>query len=439
MAAGILIIVLALVLRFGATSSKNKWDWIKNVVDFNNFGDRAIGFIVACLALIGLFFFNIYTAYGLAAFPIGLMKRDKRVYETLENLQEDIQDVRAQLNTIVRTHEMSGKPLTKSEKRQQLKLKTKLSDLERRDKYYHEKRGSFSQRIEPFLYPIKILVGIVLLLCTLGVMISLVISQIDRVIYSECGIWCGFILSKHHPWNPLDRLLTYSSIVFPLDYVLFALFIGLIILGSLVGLSNIGIRFLFIKLYKIKWRKTMPQGLLTGCIFLMFIITIFSFSLVSFAPQYATFGSQKFRHAETNQLMECNLNALYNGTVLNSTMTAYDADYAASFDDFSFVGSPIYIGRPCYMSQISTLVNSMAVRVPVFSAIFYFANWAFVAMYVLFSIIALFRRPAVLISTEDSDDEEDELVEREPIVRKRELNRSSGTTASSRYSTNYDI
>jgi len=430
-AAGVLVIILALVLRFGASSTKDKWSWIKNIVDYNNFGDRAIGFIVACLAMLGLFAFNIYTAYGLAAFPIGLMKRDKKVYQELDNVGEEIHEIRAKLNVSSRAQEMSGKPLNKKQEREQKKLKSKLSELERRSRYFDEKRGSWMHKMEPFMYPVKFVIGVLLLLCTVAIVASLIITQIDRAVFSECGIRCGFILNKHHPWNPLDLLLTYASIAFPVDYVLTGLFIALFMLGSLVGLSNIGIRFLFIKLYKIKFRKTLPQGLLTGCIFLMFIITVFSFSLVSFAPQYATFGSQKYRDAQTNKLVDCNMNALYNGTVThNSTLTEYDP--------MVFNSGTVYVGRPCYMSQIATLVNSVAVRVPVFSAIFYFANWVFVAMYLFFFVVAIFRRPAVLISTEDSDDEEEDLIEKEPLTRRRE-SRTRTVNATSKYSTNYDI
>lgn len=56
-----LIVILALVLRFGDQSFEDKAQWIKNIVDAENYGDRAIGFIVACLALFGLVPWFCYT------------------------------------------------------------------------------------------------------------------------------------------------------------------------------------------------------------------------------------------------------------------------------------------------------------------------------------------------------------------------------------------
>jgi LMBR1 domain-containing protein 1 len=415
--AGILIIVLALVLRFGVSSSSvDKWTWIKNIIDFNNFGDRAIGFMVACLALIGLIPFNIYTSYGLAALPISLMKRTNQLNSEISGVQDQIDYVSDKLRLLNSKYEMRGEEMNKKDKKEYQKLKNQLNELQRKNRRFDQVKSSWSLRIEPFIYPIKFFIGVILLLATILVLTSLIITQIDRAIYSECKIWCGFVLNKVHPWNPLDRVLTYSSIVFPVDYVLFGLFIGLIMLGSVVGLSNIGIRFLFIKLYKIKYRRTMPQGLLTACIFLMFIITVFSFMLLSFAPQYSTFGSQKYQTL-SGSWVECDLSALYNGTspIFNITLTK---DLVLAESDF--LDGPTsrqafeqnYIGRPCYMTQLATMVNNVAFRVPIFSAIFYFSNWFFVGMYILFFLIALFRKPAAILNAEDSDDEMDDEISR---------------------------
>jgi hypothetical protein len=52
------------VLGFGESSySNDKAKWIRDLLDADNYGQRAFGFIFACLALVGLLPWNVYTVW----------------------------------------------------------------------------------------------------------------------------------------------------------------------------------------------------------------------------------------------------------------------------------------------------------------------------------------------------------------------------------------
>lgn len=74
--------------------------------------------------------------------------------------------------------------------------------------------------------------------------------------------------------------------------------VGIIIyflLATMTGIVNIGVRFLWVTLYRIKRASTAPQGLLFSSILLSFGLLAFNYSIISVvAPGYAHYGSQVY-------------------------------------------------------------------------------------------------------------------------------------------------
>jgi LMBR1 domain-containing protein 1 len=61
------------------------------------------------------------------------------------------------------------------------------------------------------------------------------------------------------------------------------------------GIISIGIRFLWVNMYKFRRAATQPQGLLAGTMLLMLSLAGLCYSLtMSVAPDYSMFGSQKY-------------------------------------------------------------------------------------------------------------------------------------------------
>lgn len=66
-------------------------------------------------------------------------------------------------------------------------------------------------------------------------------------------------------------------------------------LATMQGIINIGVRFLWVTLYRIKKASTAPQGLLFTAMLLTFGLLALNYSVTSvIAPGYAHFGSQVY-------------------------------------------------------------------------------------------------------------------------------------------------
>lgn len=252
---GALVVVVSLVLAFGfGWDVKDTSGWIKYIVDADNYGTRAIGFVVAGLTFIGLLFWNVYVAYGLAALPIGLIKSFTAIRANMqEKLEEQVDLTNEKIRLLSAKYELSGKSWSRRDKKEMKRLKGKRHLHEKKLKRIEIAKKSLSVRLQPFLYPLKLVLGLVILaVCRLAAFVhttthelqdcgwnnlftlfffcrllhllsqmtiflfaSLFISLLDRIMFSECGFWCGYILDKPQlsKYNPFDLLLTYSSLV----------------------------------------------------------------------------------------------------------------------------------------------------------------------------------------------------------------------------------
>lgn len=66
-------------------------------------------------------------------------------------------------------------------------------------------------------------------------------------------------------------------------------------LATMSGLITIGVRFLWVSLYRIRKAATMPQGLLFITVLLTLSLLALNYSLTNVvAPGYAHFGSQVY-------------------------------------------------------------------------------------------------------------------------------------------------
>jgi LMBR1 domain-containing protein 1 len=50
---------------------------------------------------------------------------------------------------------------------------------------------------------------------TVILLVSMVLTNIDKLLNSECGFSCGYVLTNPKRWNPLDALLVVISKVRP--------------------------------------------------------------------------------------------------------------------------------------------------------------------------------------------------------------------------------
>ncbi|CAG8727216.1 26347_t:CDS:2, partial [Racocetra persica] len=144
------------------------------------------------------------------------------------------------------------------------------------------------------------------------------------------------------------------------------------------GVVFIGIRFLWITLYRIRKSATPPQGLLFGSLLLMLSLLALNYTITMVvAPQYAQFGSQKYCNYVVNGVRNCT--------------------------DFPNLIIP-YI---CTPTAISTFIQRITVNTPFFGVVFYYSQWAFLTILALGFVYSTIR-PQSYITLDDYDEESEE-------------------------------
>jgi len=152
------------------------------------------------------------------------------------------------------------------------------------------------------LAPFRVGFGVACLCMSFLIIYSMFINNLDRLLNSNCGFTCGYIMDNSpNYFNPLDSLLqllsarheSFYNIQLFLDTVLFVVILLYTFVCILYGIIKIGINFFSLEIYRIKRRDTMPQALSIVSVLVILMMFAFSMQLMSIAPTYLTFGDQK--------------------------------------------------------------------------------------------------------------------------------------------------
>uniref|UniRef100_A0AAY4BRI3 Lysosomal cobalamin transport escort protein LMBD1 n=1 Tax=Denticeps clupeoides TaxID=299321 RepID=A0AAY4BRI3_9TELE len=349
------------------SQNATQWEKVQFLVEeFGNHSLAALSFSISSLTLIGMLAVITYTAYGMSVLPLNLIKGTRSIaYERLENT-EDIEEVEHQIEKLKSKCE-DGRPLSMRDRRNLQELEAKLQVLHRRGRHLEIVERNCCTKVGSALRPLKILLGVFFVLVALLFIVALFISNLDKALHSA-GISSGFIIFGTNLTNPLNELLLALQPVFPLDYVLITVITVYFVFTSMAGIRNMGIWFFWMRLYKIRPRRTRPQALLFLCMILLLIVLHTSYMIYSLAPQYVMYGSQKY-------LLQVNV-----------------------INHFTF-------------SHLSYLFLH---KFWFFSTIYYFGNWAFIVVFLIGLIISCCKGKKSVIEGEvevdDSDMSDDEYV-----------------------------
>ncbi|KAF8924351.1 hypothetical protein BGZ47_004071, partial [Haplosporangium gracile] len=185
------------------------------------------------------------------------------------------------------------------------------------------------------------------------------VGQLDRDL---CGAPCGFIFGRDLP-NPLNMVLVRLSPYFPADYAMIVMIILYMFWATTKGIISLGIRFLWVHLYKFRRAATQPQGLLAATMLWMLSLAALSYTLtMAVAPEYSMFGSQKY----------CNNTVPIGGSL--------DCSNAPALIIRCHVGAPPDLCTPTVTSKTVLQVLSAS---PILGVAFYSAQWAFLASFFL--------------------------------------------------------
>ncbi|KAG6940221.1 LMBR1 domain containing 1 [Chelydra serpentina] len=352
-------------------------------------GLAALSFSISSLTLIGMLAAVTYTAYGMSALPLNLIKGTRSpTYERLENT-EDIEEVEQHILRI-KSKCKDGRPLPTRDRRNLQQLEERLRTLRRRERHLEFIEKSCWTKFCGAMRPLKIIWGVFFILVALLFTISLFLSNLDKALHSA-GINSGFIILGTNLTNPLNMLLPVLQTVFPLDYILITTIIMYFIFTSMAGIRNMGIWFFWIRLYKIRRGKTRPQALLFLCMILLLIVLHTSYMIYSLAPQYVMYGSQKY-------LVQHNMTPVDGqpGNVTTYVPKVCDAD--APEDQCTITRTYLFLHKFWF-----------------FSAAYYFGNWAFIAVFLIGLIVSCCKGKKSVIEGEVDEDDSD-ISDDEPCV-----------------------
>ena len=377
-------------------------DYFRHLLTENH-GERALVFAVGFLVTIGIITYCIYTAAGMALLPLALIKSAPAV-----SAPKLAQDTASQLESNrERQRQLEGRAqgnpdgLSSKDRRELEALVREERTLVRRERMAAESSGEGRSwivrtwiKIEAIFRPLKLLGGVLLLIIALIIFASMLITGIDKARNSICGRHCGYVLANVKIFQPINFILVKSAKIFPIDYVLFTLLVLFFFSASIVGLATIGIRFLWLTVFRIRKGHSSPQALLIATVMLTLIALALNYSIAMMvAPQYATFGPQTF----------CDHPPRHPGEQPDCT------DHIHHIIPCSETTNSPAAKNVCTPSMVSQFLNRVTVNFPFFGAVDFWAQFVFLAVFLLVFLLMLFRAPKL----QDEDADEDALEEEE--------------------------
>lgn len=401
-----LVLVLFIIGFFvpAAGNSRGKHmdlDYFKRLLAANN-GEKALSFGVGLLMTLGTLLYAVYTSAGLALLPVSLIKSAPSISApqfsaTTASALERNRELQRQLEM-----RCAGRRdgMSQKDRRELDTLMREERTLVRRERLAAEAGGNGRTLIyrawakfQTVFRPLKLLVGIFMLLLSILVWVSMLITGIDKAANSVCKQHCGYILGHLNVFQPINWILVQSAKVFPVDYVLMALLVLMFFSSSITGLAFVGIRFLWVRIFQIKKGRTPPQALLIATVLLALMILAVNYAIAMVvAPQYAIYGTQTFcvnapRHP--GEQPDCREHP----DMVRPCSEAFSEPAAKDV---------------CTPTVMSTFLNRVTLNWPVFGAVDFWAQFAFLAVFLTVFATSLFRVPKVNLSELDEEAEADE-------------------------------
>ncbi|KAI8078166.1 uncharacterized protein B0P05DRAFT_542805 [Gilbertella persicaria] len=389
------LIVLGFLFFFGLFLKPNALpphidlEWFRYLLTESH-GAKAIWFVVGCLFMPGLAVFIVYTAPGLSLIPFYLIKGKRKIDAEDEDVHRRLHSIREQQRQIEHKYAGSNEALSAHDYRTLENLNDEERILMRRLNGIEEDKMDFLQRVLKCFRPFQVFIGLILIVFILLISFSMLMTTIDKIFFSVCGRRCGFIISQTILFNPINFIFVHLQKLFPLDYIIMICIVVYFFLATMTGMIQMGVRFLWVTLYRIKKRSTKPQALLFSSLVLTFGLFAVNYSMTSVvAPGYAHFGSQVYCNHTEGGRRDC----------------SYEIDQIVPCDIYA----PIEI---CTPTVSSTLIDRITLNTPLFGLILYYSQWAFLISFMFGFIIALFKSPYYysehVFEEEIVEDEEEE-------------------------------
>ncbi|KAF2674627.1 hypothetical protein BT63DRAFT_395144 [Microthyrium microscopicum] len=404
----ILFVVILFLVGFfvpaakGAKDGKHlDLDYFKNLLSENH-GERALTFALGLLITLGTLIYVLYTAAGLALLPVAMIKSAPSISapSLAENTASQLEQNRERQHQLESRNEGREDGLNSRDQRELEALIREERTLVRRERLAAEATGEGRSwvvrtwhKAEAVFRPIKLLGGLLLMVIALLIWTSMLITGIDKAKNSVCKAGCGYILGHINIFQPVNWIFVVSSKVFPIDYIVFLFLVLFLFASSVVGIGVVGIRFLWIVIFRIRKGHTSPQALLMATVMLTLITLAINYSVaMMIAPQYASFGTQTY----------CDLPARHPGEQPDCS------NHRSSIKACTELADNPVAGLVCTPSVVSTFINRAMLNFSFFGVVDFWAQFAFLGVYLIVFLTTLFRTPKLDVEGLDADLEEEE-------------------------------
>ena len=313
----------------------------------------------------------LYTSAGLALLPVAMIKTAPAISTpTLAaNTAQQLDQNRERQHQLELRNEGRQGGLDSRDKRELEALIREERTLVRRERLAAEasgeERGWLMKawiKIEAVFRPLKLLGGLLLMLVALLLFVSMLITGIDKAKNSVCKHRCGYLLGYINIFQPINWIFVQSSKVFPIDYVIFLLLFLFFFSASVVGIATVGIRFLWLTIFRIRKGHTSPQALLMATVMLTLMVLAINYSMAMLvAPQYSTFGPQTY----------CDRAARHPGEQPNCTY------HRSAIKPCTETADNPVAREVCTPSVVSTFINRVTVNFPFFGVVDFWAQFVF--------------------------------------------------------------
>lgn len=354
-------------------TNTTEWQKLKALLDMeSNWIENSLSLVMCILSVLGMIALFVYTAYGMASLPVGLIKGHRNVKQERLIVTNRKSETHAKVETIRNKYLNTHRNVSSRDASRIADLEESEALMERQERHLAAKDNCY-QRCLVIFRPFQIVLGICLILLALLVFISLLLTNIDKAIHSN-GPKQGYALPKRSLPNPVDIVLVFSQKVFPLDYILFGSLVFYLVFCSMSGLRNIGIWFFCLRMYRIRPRRTRPQALLMLCFILSFIMLAVNIIVFELTPQYSSYGSQHYQTSK-NTTEVCTLDQT---------------------------------NEDCVLTTLSLLLTRFFYKMWIFGAVYYWGTWIFLLFILLGFVIAICKKRKSAI---DGEVEEDDIVD----------------------------
>ena len=362
----VILIILGIFLPFegsanltGDLKAKLLQEW--NAMEANE-GFDLILFLMNSIMVVGMFLLVIYTGCGLSTWPCRQLSGSSGVNFNLSLLLNQIIATEARLEEL-QSHEDDLNAFEREEVR---RLEEELQQLQRSKTELEEVSRTCLNQCLKCCRPFQVLFGIFGTVLLILIVTSLTLTNIDKALHSSAK--SGYVLVNGTLPNPMDMALVFTQRAFPLDYILYLGLVIFFVMTSISGVNQIGIRFMWLPLYKIKPHATKPQALTLMSLILILILVALNVILYALAPDYTTYGSQKYQiilPSNDTEILNC------------------DDEHAPPTE--------------CTMTRLSLLLLAFHTKAWIFGATYYWLTWAFIVILCIGSLYAMVqcrRRPS---------------------------------------------